>query len=69
MHDLILLMNFLFLATWPNKPPDINPLITRLSLKFLFLVLRLLQNLRKKKTVFFLTLGRNKKLMDYIRNG
>jgi len=44
----------LFIATWPNKPLDINLLVSPLSFKPLFPVLSLLHNLEKKRTIFYL---------------
>jgi len=73
MHDLIWLRHFLFLATWPNKltmtlihwkPLELKP--------FFFLVLSILLNLKKKKTIFFPYLrekeGASGLCWDWLRN-
>ena len=69
MHDLIWLRHFLFLATWPNKLTMTLIHWQPLELKPLFLVLSILLNLKKKKTMFVLTLGRKKELVDYVEIG
>jgi len=53
---------FLFLATWPNKLTMTLIHWQPVELKLFFLVLSILLNLKKKKTMFFLTL-------DYVKIG
>ena len=71
MHDLIWLRHFLFLTTWPNKL-TMTFIHWSLELKPLFLVLSILLNLKKKKTMFFPYLrekeGASGLCWDWLRN-
>jgi len=56
---------FSYLAKYANH--DIDPLVDPLSFKPIFLVSSIMLNLKKKKTMFFLTLRRKKELVDYVK--
>ena len=56
---------FSYLAKYANH--DIDPLVDPLNFKPIFLVSSIMLNLKKKKTMFFLTLRRKKELVDYVK--